>query len=399
LLFANPSYDYARSISTVRYSYAAGLFALANGIVVMLGLSLLVGAARDWQDFVAKIWSPEDTVAATLGAFLLIVFVVLNLAAMALRYVLARREYVARSILIALRQSNIGKVARKDVLRELPVALQSRLAALPSAASEKLALFDLDGTLVTNDVGEATWAALLVKYSKLTDSLHDRNISPMDPGSAFADYEKLRDSGPEGKRRAYAEIVERMGEVLTAKKVQRVTKRVLRAASGIAVSKTRTIPVPESIAPMVVVLEWLRLAGYRCVIVTSTNQWSAEVCAWHHFGIEPRDVIGIANKTKNGQLQKQLETPVPIGEGKVDAVRSLGQPLVAAGNSENDVPMLATVPKGGLVIWVGSDREPDVAAPTLALPGNGIRPVRSAGHRGDGGDEARRPSPPDRALP
>ena len=224
-----------------------------------------------------------------------------------------------------------------DILREI-----QRL----SGNENKIAAFDMDGTLLIGDIGDAVFAEL-VNEGKLS---HTRWV-------------KYQEMIPIDKTEAYKYSVQVMAG-LSVGKVIRATRAVLASnESAIIISPIQAkVAIPKPDAMLQSLLLHLGNKGYDIYLVTATNIWTARVVASEHLSIPEDHVIGISTKLlpnkDGGEITAELEEPVPCAEGKVLALKEkLGPrpPLIAAGNNESDYALLEYVKDGGSVIWVNND--------------------------------------------
>ncbi len=95
-------------------------------------------------------------------------------------------------------------------------------------------------------------------------------------------------------------------------------------------------------AALVVVLDWARANGCRCVIVSASPQLILEQAA-APLGFAPEDIVGARARVEGGVIQAQMDGAVPYGPDK----RRLGTPLAEGGpwlasfgDSEFDIDLL-----------------------------------------------------------
>jgi phosphoserine phosphatase len=87
-------------------------------------------------------------------------------------------------------------------------------------------------------------------------------------------------------------------------------------------------------------LSTLQTAGYDILVVSGSNRWSvSHVCA--PLGVSKEKTIGIGLHEKNETFRDIVELPVPVLEGKVEALRQAGiyAPAVVISNSVYDAPL------------------------------------------------------------
>jgi len=210
-----------------------------------------------------------------------------------------------------------------------------------SGIPKKIAVFDLDNTLLLGDIGEAVYAAL-----KLQGHL---------PGLAWEKYRRLLNAS---KAEAYCSVVTAMSG-LPERTVHKVTLEVLSRKDAYLELEKSFIAVPRPHPVMARLVTYLRLIGYQVHVISASNEISARLAAWRFFEIPPFNVFGIRQRIDRGRLSGELFEPIPIGEGKVAAYRRfIGSidPIIAGGDSPLDVPMLQMTDPRGFALWVGEEK-------------------------------------------
>jgi phosphoserine phosphatase len=229
---------------------------------------------------------------------------------------------------------------------QLPSDLSQSLLAVEeqltkSKIEKKIAVFDLDNTLLVGDIGEAVFAGL-----KLQGYI---------PGFSWQSYRKLLStSRPE----AYQSIVTAMSG-LSERSIHKVTLDVISKRESYLELEKSYIQVPFAHPVMLHVVARLRTLGYQICVISASNEISARMVAWKLFNIPPFFVYGIRQRLQNGILTNDLLQPIPIGSGKVEVYRKFmgsADPLITAGDSVLDVPMLQMTDPRGLSILVGEER-------------------------------------------
>jgi phosphoserine phosphatase len=255
----------------------------------------------------------------------------------------------------------------------LPVELEHRVTVLEGQLirretglpAEKIAVFDLDNTLLIGDIGDAVFAWLLKEGHKLPFS--------------WKEYDDLLTAGR--KREAYERVVTAMAG-LTVDALSQATFQVLHCDQPDIELAEGRVPVPRPNPVMQAFLKRIEDIGFHIYVISATNIQSVRLACRELFGLPEARAFGIrsilefvsdpASGNKQAVLTGKLEEPVTIGEGKVEAFKrfiSPNPPLIAAGDSLSDVPMLNMVPPAGLTIWVcrpGTD--PAAITPHLTHP-------------------------------
>jgi phosphoserine phosphatase len=369
LLFDDSSFDYARTISTVRYAYMTAAFALANGLIFSASLWCVLGTARRGgavsvteavREVIRLGFQKGFSEGERAGLGMLAIWVVLSLALATYRFRLATAEYFGRTTLITVMKSDLGVVKHSDLESKLAPELQQALMHL---GDDGVAAFDLDGTLIEGDIGEAVFARLLL----------DHAFGPR-PAFNYTEYEKLKVHDEE---QAYRRVVTAMAG-FTEARIRETTERLLRSSGDSFAVEGFQIPIPRPKLAFQQLLQLLWARRYRCLILTASNQWSAEIVAWNFFGINRADVFGVRTLVTSAfwrrdvRLTDQIVEPVTIGAGKAILLNSLlgGAMLdLAAGNSHADGSMLALVKPAGVVVWAGDVRKGKLTALSHLQPG------------------------------
>jgi phosphoserine phosphatase len=154
--------------------------------------------------------------------------------------------------------------------------------------------------------------------------------------------------------------------------VNQATRRVLelKPEATIQLRGNISVPRPVVIPEMQALVMWLHCHNYHVYIVSATNRWAAAIIGADFFGVTEDRVIGVEVEVSRGRLTNKVKRPAPIGNGKVEAWQErLGDshPLVVAGDSEGDHPLLNFVDKSGVVIWRGLADEKPAARPIVEL--------------------------------
>ena len=218
----------------------------------------------------------------------------------------------------------------------VPTALWERLRELLANEQAPLAVFDADGTLWADDLGET--------HLRVLDQGHA--LSPQAPyGSLLEEYEvRCRRDVDDGYAWG-AQVLASMPEDEIWESCREAWRRHR----------------PRLLAPVVAVLQGLQRAGVDVAVVSASNQWLIEV-AVADFDVSPERVVAVSLERTEGQLTDRVVQPMPNGEGKVGAIKvQLGrQPTLAFGNSRHDIPMMAYASLGVFVLAT-TPEEPELA--------------------------------------
>jgi HAD superfamily phosphoserine phosphatase-like hydrolase len=335
-LFREASYDYARSVASARYGISVSYFALLCGAITATGASF-------WQ-------LSQSRSSQLVLAIALILAVVAVCWLVVLRRRIANNEHEARVQLItqlnsgdrSVRPSEIESMIDSHVLAWLN-DVDSR--SHPVEGGPRLAAFDLDGTLIRRDMGDAVLATLISKGRISVE--------------AWWTYQQLlKDS----RSKAYEWAVAAM-EGLKVADVYLAAADVLRGSPEEKISLSDSVRVdrPSVIPQMQALVMWLHSHDFEVYLVTATNFWAASVVGADFFGIPAERVIGVEADLDRGRLTSRITRPAPIGEGKAEAWKhrlGVRHPFIAAGDSAGDLSLLSLV-SGGLILWTGpQDKTP-----------------------------------------
>ncbi len=219
-------------------------------------------------------------------------------------------------------------------------SLEGRLQALDPGRT-KIALFDLDNTLLVGDIGEAVFARLLADGAPLKYT--------------WEEYQSFLRCDVTA---AYRLVVESMAG-LTVREVEEATVKVMKQSAPFIEAGSVRIPVPKQHPGMKKLLSLLQKLRYKIYIISASNQISVRIVAEEFFGISPECSFGIETKTANKLLSATLVKPFPISAGKVDVYHKyvgILRPVVTATDSLIDTPMLGLTDPIGLSLWVGKNR-------------------------------------------
>lgn len=214
---------------------------------------------------------------------------------------------------------------------DVSAAMRSRIEEALRADSEpRLATFDFDGTCIENDIGEATLGYMAEhRLNGVSPDTFERYYAAIDTGDIIEPY------------RACARILAGM----TASDVSALVDAVLAAEGQLVGTRElwgrsilKGIRPRESTMRLITLLE---NSGVTVRIVSASAE-PLVIAASRHFGLSC-PVTGIRLAVENGAFTREIEVPTPISEGKVACIRQLmgeKRPLVGAGDSMNDLPML-----------------------------------------------------------
>jgi phosphoserine phosphatase len=274
-----------------------------------------------------------------------------------------------------------------DFLPNVDRRLSSFIAGLPPG--RKVAAFDLDGTCVHHDTGEAVFYAMareglfdveaLLSCDEVWEPF-DRTAGLVSPRHSLERFAADRANLPQmavAMIDGYQRLLSQAGREtayfwaaqvlcgLSPQRVREISRRVLAEECARPLGTERLagegeagpVEIARGLRPypaMARLIRRLQEAGVETWIVSASNRWTVEVFAGEHLGIGPERVLGIAPLLAGGRItaRRDPEMPVTGGAGKVEAI-DLGigiRPVLAAGDSMGDFEMLCAASGLCLVI-------------------------------------------------
>ena len=217
---------------------------------------------------------------------------------------------------------------------------------LSSATGVPFAVFDFDNTCIINDVGEATLAYLCGH-----ELLRDRSLIGEEQDEAdyhrrvFQTYYALI---KEGQLKAAYMLIGRLFSGFTPGEAEAVTlAAIIEEGSRIGSKVLYGLHIERGLAvrrDVLALMYFLRGREVRIWIVSASAE-PAVRAAMKHFGIEG-DLIATKSVLNNGVFTSQLESPMPIIEGKVECMRTFidseRAPLLAIDESPTGLSLLET---------------------------------------------------------
>jgi phosphoserine phosphatase len=245
------------------------------------------------------------------------------------------------------------------------------LARHEARAAERpgVAVFDCDGTVISGDIGEAMF------YSQIED-FHFR----ISPGVVWPDHPRRRDLDrffarlkdlPAEERHAHQDFEQFADLILSwyfdqlhGGRVQKACADIVRLLAGYTVEEVRALALQtldqELASPVttrqlggrefprgsryirqsLALLRDLLRRGFDVWGVSGSNRWSVER-VFERVGVSPDRVLGIGLLERDGVLTPDARYPVPVGEGKINALRERGAaaPTLVVSDSPHDIPL------------------------------------------------------------
>lgn len=242
--------------------------------------------------------------------------------------------------------------ALMERIKRVEDSFKNRAKDLPN---DKIAVFDLDNTLLEGDIGDAVFAQLKINEKKEPLPIDNKSIP-----FTWEDYQELLRT--KGKREAYKRVVISQAGIPLERFVE-ITRQVMTLETPFIEMGDVKVPVPSPNLLMKALLVYLKNMAYKIYVISASNHYSVKYVAEEFFGISGANVFGmkpILWEDKNNVLilGDKIDGPITVGEGKAEAYRKfigIIPPLLAAGDSTTDFQVLNLVDPRGLCIWVGAD--------------------------------------------
>ncbi len=221
----------------------------------------------------------------------------------------------------------------------------------------KIALFDLDNTLLVGDCGEALFAQL-----KIDEQVKNKPLTVQEKMIPFTWTGYQETLKTKGKVEAYSKIITCMAG-LPLETLLETNQRVMQSDRKYLELEGVKIPVPYPYPPMQTLLVRLRTLGYEIYIISASNQYTVRYVAKEYFDIPAANVFGmlptVVNDPQYGEIiGADIDGPATVVEGKVEVYKkNIGSipPIISGGDSTTDIMMLNLTDPNGLIIWVGTD--------------------------------------------
>ncbi len=216
----------------------------------------------------------------------------------------------------------------------------------------RIAVFDLDNTLLIGDIGDAVFSMLKIQGYSL--------------GLSWQEYLNILKN--EGKEVAYSKVVSIMAG-LSINAIIKATENVLKSTKKNLDIEGISIPIPKVHPIMYEFIELLKKNDFKIYVISATNIFSVKlICKYLFeldeekcFGIEPETIkINKDSLSAERILTGKIKEPLTITIGKEelywDRINKI-RPLITAADSESDIHLLNLVNSNGFSLWVGDDIE------------------------------------------
>ncbi len=242
---------------------------------------------------------------------------------------------------------------RKNSL-EVPAELSKKIKGL-STDGIKRAIFDLDNTILNGDIGDALFCRIknleLRERVKTDGSLIDLT---------WDEYQSMISGGQ--KESAYKRVVECM-ENVPVNLIAELTRGLMNSDFRFLEHSGEKISIPHVDPGIRALISLLEKQNYDINVISASNSISVEIIAEEYLGLQKGKAFGVESEFveyEGGKLKLtgKLKEPVPANNGKAELYHvEFGDklPLITAGDSELDFPMLDLVYDGGIVLWRGEE--------------------------------------------
>lgn len=328
IMFQDEGYDYARSISSVRYGLESSVFALGLSIPFAYGIRYI---------WLCNLNNISDKTYLTFWIVLLSLIVGTLLLTLFVRWKIADKEYDARLLLTTLTSIKSNYYNRDNFQNNIPKEIAGQLINLKPKGNE-VAAFDLDNTLLIGDIGEAVFALLILKGIVTDFSWHD--------------YQNLISKN---RNDAYKKVIEVMNG-LNVNELRDITREVINSQDTEIEIEGIKVPIPRPNPIMQSIISLIKSLGIDTFVITASNEISAEIICWEYFGIPSNKVFGAKLRLRHNFIVGVSEE-IPFGMGKVNVLKSLIQkiPIISAGDNEWDLLLLDYTSTHGFRFWLGKD--------------------------------------------
>jgi phosphoserine phosphatase len=228
-----------------------------------------------------------------------------------------------------------------DQLKHQLLVTEERLKQRTLDPPARIAAFDLDGTLVIGDVGDAVFAYLSLEYPHLK--------------LTWTEYQRLLRTN---RSHAYRAVVRAMAG-LEVEAIVHATSAVMNLRRDYLLIGSDRVRKPEPRPLLLQFVSLLQELHYQVFVISASNHLSVQHVAQKWFNIPATHAFGIQARICENRITSDLVAPVPIGAGKVELLKLVAGPsvpLVTGTDSAMDVPLLRLTHADGFSLWVGDDQ-------------------------------------------
>lgn len=236
-----------------------------------------------------------------------------------------------------------------EVLKQINLVIENN-----KFYEHRFAAFDLDNTLLVDDIGEAVYAIYLKEFFSNSRSEMYLKWKKYKHGAKFDDT----------RYEAYTQIIREMNglsvndlERITNSIIHGVNKEIDKKNNCIHINKYK-IKIPRPNKTMSILIEHLLSEGIDVYVITATNEISARIACREYFNIPKEKIIGAKlNITSNKNIEFNEGAVYPYAIGKVNAIlEEIGKvkPIITAGDGLWDSHLLNYTSDTGIRLWLGS---------------------------------------------
>ena len=242
----------------------------------------------------------------------------------------------------------------KTKIREkLPNEIAASLLELENLElpdEQKIAVFDLDNTLINGDIGESV-------FCYLKSIGHEFDLK-------WKEYLELIDK--KEYQNAYSNIITTM-KGLSVKVVSNAARRLITSNSDSIYFSEDGIeysyPIPKEIPDITHLIVYLKISGWKIAVISASSHISVRAVCETLFKLNPEYVRGVRTEIDVTDNYDDLYTDIIRGElsygaGKVNVFHEMfgndAKPLITAGDSLGDIDLMNLSSPNGFAIIRGA---------------------------------------------
>lgn len=218
---------------------------------------------------------------------------------------------------------------------------------------QKIAAFDLDGTLINGDIGEST-------FCYLKSIGHEFDFT-------WSEYLELLKTC--NHRLAYSKLVTTM-QGLLVKVVSNASRRLITSKSDTIFFTENNIdysyPIPKQVVEMHNLIVYLKISGWKIAVISASNHISVRAVCEELFKLKPDFIRGIRTEIEVSDNSEDYFTDIIKGQisygiGKVEVFHQLfgsnAIPLITAGDSAGDIDLMNLTSTDGFALLCSSSTD------------------------------------------
>ncbi|MCK4836127.1 MAG: HAD family hydrolase, partial [Candidatus Aminicenantes bacterium] len=169
-------------------------------------------------------------------------------------------------------------------LKDIIEHLQPRINSHNPNVHQKIAVFDLDNTLLIGDIGDAVFAQLKKYESEQLLTIQQKPM-PLE----WQEYRHLIHKGKQEK--AYKRVVTCMAG-LPLNTLLQTTRNIIHSTSNNIHINGDTVPVPTVNPTLYSLIRYLKKKGFRIFIISASNHYSVRMIARELFDLPETSAFG-----------------------------------------------------------------------------------------------------------